>query len=331
MDYITIVKRAWQITRKYPMLWVLGFFAGGTFAASGGQGGGWSDNGSSGGYNYSDGMEAAVDWASGHVGLIVAAGVFLFAVALVMWVVGVAARGGLVSEVGIADEGLIPSLGRGWRTGFKRFWRVFAIQFVTALPVIAAGIVFAVLVVLMLVPVFRVVGFDSATDVDFGGFIVLGLLFIIGIPLIIVLSLLANAWSRLALAAGVLDDKSLGSALEAGWLLVRRRLGSVAVVALIEIAASILVGIVIASVAAIFVIPAIFGGVLGAATGAVVFLLPVFAIVGLLVFMVVAVVMSAANTFTTALWTIAYREMSSMGPSAGVVFDATDEVPATEG
>jgi len=113
MDYLDILKRAWNITWRYKALWVLGFFA----AAAGGSGGGGNPASySTGAEDWSPGaMEPFFDWMAQNWVYLAIVGTALFFVGVIYWVLSIAAQGGLVHAVNEAAEGRQPSLGPAWR------------------------------------------------------------------------------------------------------------------------------------------------------------------------------------------------------------------------
>ena len=111
MDHFDIVKRAWRITWKYRVLWVLGLFVG----AGGGGGGGGGGRGYPGnlnnGRNLGTGGAAATQWfqslgqrlqANLPFIVLAVAGITMLVVAL--WILSIAARAGLAYLVNEAAE-----------------------------------------------------------------------------------------------------------------------------------------------------------------------------------------------------------------------------------
>ncbi len=64
----------------------------------------------------------------------------LIVICLVLWVIGIAARGGLIEQTREALAGRPTSAAAGWRVGLRYWGRVFAVGFLLALPLIGLGI-----------------------------------------------------------------------------------------------------------------------------------------------------------------------------------------------
>src|SRR5512139_791597 len=131
MDVGRTLSRAWQITWRWKLLWILGFFA------ALGQGG----NAANSGYSFS-----SQDFQNGNMpnfnlppaagGLIVGLACLGIIVGIALWVISIIARGGLIAGVAqVEDEGST-SLGRAWAVGQSRFWTLFGIGVLVALPIL---------------------------------------------------------------------------------------------------------------------------------------------------------------------------------------------------
>lgn len=313
MDYGNIVSRAWEITKRYRMLWLLGLFAGGSsMFSSGGSSSGtrWSESASTTG-DMARQWSMFVEWFYKYESLIIFAGLVLMLVSVVFWALGIAARGGLVREIEFADAGHVPSLRRGWGFGFSKFWRTFGVSIVTALPMlIFVGIFIAAIVAMGLPFVLALAHGDSPQLATGTGFALLGV-FIIGFPIMIVLGYISAAWARLSLCAAMLEDLTLGVALKRGWQIIRTRFGYVFAVGLIEFGLSIVIAIAIGIVTAILAMPAVVFGVIGARDGFGNAAMPaIAAVLGGLVFVVFLMLTGMFNTFFTAIWVTFFRTVT---------------------
>lgn len=302
MDYFGILKKAWNITWKYKILWVLGVFAG---ASSGGSSIGGSSNYSG---NTGAGSSPSVDqltrWATENVALIAVAVGLLVVIGFVWWILSVAAQGGLVYGANEAAEGRTPSLKESWGVGFSRWGRTFMISFVLGLPVLVGAGVMAVALIATIGG-----GAMSGDEAALGAGLAGGLCLVLPVfvVLMIAISLIIGIVYQLALRYGVLDDISFGQAIKRGWDDLWAKRG-----AFMMWLVMLLPGLAIGMVMLLFMLP---------------FMLPAIALfVGeqyvmggaLLVLMALVMLLPMAiyGTFISSAWTIFFRQMTGKEPSA---------------
>ena len=120
MDFGKVFTRAWEITWRWKMLWVLGFLA----ALGQGSGSPQPNYTLSGdeferyGWRLGDSAEQFFIAFSGLIfGLICLA----IIVVIVLWVISVIARGGLIAGVQQVEEEGSTSFGRAWSAGARKF------------------------------------------------------------------------------------------------------------------------------------------------------------------------------------------------------------------
>ena len=140
MDYGHVLSRAWEITWRWKVLWILGFLAG--LGSGGGGGGGGSYSG--------DGSEFG-EVPPELIGLIAALVCLAILIAIAIWVVSVIARGGLVAGVQQVEEEGSTTFGQAWRVGAARFWSLFGIGILAAIPFIILLITGIIVLVLIFV------------------------------------------------------------------------------------------------------------------------------------------------------------------------------------
>ena len=133
MDYGKILSRAWQITWRWKILWILGFLA------SIGQG-----FGSSGSSYQTRGDE----WGGPRIPeeawvVIAAVGCLALLLGIALWVLSLIARGGLVTGVQQVEDDGATTLGSAWRAGVGRFWTLLGISILTGLPAFIAAVLAA--------------------------------------------------------------------------------------------------------------------------------------------------------------------------------------------
>jgi len=314
MGYGEIIKRAWTITWRYRALWVLGLFAGVTGASGGGSGGSGnygsstrSGSGSSGsGLSNIDGAAIARGFER-LLPVIIVVTVGLIIIGIVWWILSVAARGGLVYAVNEIEEGRPVLLGKAWNAGFARFWSIFGIAFILSLPVFLLLLLIALGIVLpILGPIVR--------GAEPGGWVVAPICgtLAIGIPLLIVLSVVLGLMHTLALRYVMLAGHGAVHAIDESWRAFRGRFKDTILMWLIgwglNIAAGIVIAIPVVIITLLIVVPAVASAVAGQWAA--------FAVVLFAAVVVLAVISLAFTaiwgTYTSALWTIFYRRFTGM-------------------
>lgn len=303
MDHIGVLKRAWSVTWRYRILWLFGLFAGGT-------------GGGGGGYNFSSGdLPRDVEWIGSrelarvgywlqdNIALIIAVAAFFMVIGFGMFILSIAAKGGLVHLVNEAEEER-PVLGMdGWSAGFRNWFRVFGIGLVLFLP-------FFVLLFFVLIATFApligpvIAGGEPGLEAVAG---MCGGLFFGGIVLVL-LGILIGLLDTLAVRHAVLDDSGVFASIAAAWNDVRTRFKDVLVMWLIMIAVGIAFGIAVAMVAAVFGV----GIVAAVFTEAYV----VAGVVGFLLFLALLVPSAFYGAFTSAVWTVFFRRLTGREAAA---------------
>lgn len=316
MDYGGIIKRSWTITWKYRSLWILGLFAGITGWAAGGgsSGSGGSGNspsriGSSGfpnNFSYLQFQHLVRAW----IPVIIAVGLVLFLFSLLWWVLRIAARAGLVSAVDDIESGRELRTGNAWATGFSRWGGTFVLEFLLGLPMF---LLVLVSLVIILGPILGPLSVGAKPTVAAIGGVCGGLLLllIIGLPLSFVVGILEAVGLRYL----VLDRLSATAAIGSAWRVFQTRFKDVSLLWLINWGLNIAAGLV-------FAIPVILISIVFGA-GLVVTAIPelrqgnfgpsLIVGIGLLVGLLVLlgwVYQAIWGTYTSSLWTIAFRRIS---------------------
>lgn len=299
MDYWAILKRAWQITWRYKALWVLGLFAGASGGTFGGAGGRSGTGYRTGREDLSRLSSQVTGWVEAHLPLVIAAGALLALLALVFWVLSIAAQAGLVYGANEAAEGRRPSLGSCWRAGFKRWGRVFMIGVLVGLPVVVVALVVGAIVAAVVAGGLLAPAAERTVALLVGACLGLPLV----VALIVVLAVALGIVYQLALRYGVLADATFGQALVAAWNDLFSRRGAV-----VFWLVMLLPGFAYAAVAGALVVP--------------------FAVIAVLLFMRDLVVAAAAvlvgaglalvvpsavySTFASSAWTLFFRTLRGM-------------------
>ena len=302
MDYFDILKRAWNVTWKYKALWVLGFFVG---AGSGSGGSSYSPNtGSGSGSSSSDLFSGPEMWIADNIALVVALAAVFTIFVLVMWVLSIAAQGGLVHLVNEAEENRSVRLRDGWGVGFRYWGRTFMIGFVLFLPMLVLLIVMAAIFGASIVGLIAAGTSDLSGAAAVGGVSALCCGLPIFIALIAAAGLVIGIVSSLAIRYGVLQDVTFGEAIKKGWQDMWGKRG-----AFIFWLVMLLPGFAYAAVtgvfAAIFAVPAVL----------LIIAEKVISGVAILVLLGLVLMIPGAiyGTFISAAWTVFFRRMNGIG------------------
>ena len=309
MDYGRILRRAWEITWRWKILWILGFLA------SLGQGG-WGGNS---GASYTGDTEDLSRWGiempsgeviAGIIGVIVAVACLAILIAIALWVISVIARGGLIAGVQqVEDEGQT-TFGSAWRVGVHRFWSLFGISVLAALPIIILVVLGIVVMGLLIAGTVGAV--DRAAEIGgaLGGIslAIFGGAFCCGMILIgIVLAQIQIYAER----AAVLEGLGWIDAFKRGWEVLKDNLGPTILFWLIFLVIGLIVGVIIVTALAGIGLP--IGAILASMNLDVgPWLLAPICCGGILFVIVAALISSVVNTFTSATWTLVYREMTGL-------------------
>jgi hypothetical protein len=311
MDYGGILKRAWQITWRWKVLWILGFLA-----ALGSSMGGGSNFYSANQRDVGRWTNQALpsDLLAWGIGILVAVACLAFLVGIALWVVSVIARGGLIAGVQqVEDEGSTGFLS-AWRVGRKRFRTLFGISALAAIPIILVVVIGAVLAILTTAGFVTVQNTTQDARALGGAAIVFGV--VCGGALCCGLILLSVALSQIQLyaeRAAILEGLNWIESFKRGWAVLKKNLGPTIIFWLIFLViglifGAVIVGGVLALVVPLFaifrnvepgpwlVVPAVCGGLLAVAVG--------------------AVINSVVQTFTSATWTLVYRHLTGYVPPA---------------
>jgi hypothetical protein len=304
MDYGKVLSRAWEITWRWKVLWILGFLA------SLGNGFGSSSN-----VTYS--TDSSDWWGRSYgpyipphvIGILIAVACLAFVIAIALWVISVIARGGLIAGVQQVEDENSTRFGRAWRVGASRFWTLFGLSILTALPTFI--LVLLGIGVLALLIVGTVGAFDTSealgalgitASVACGGILCCGAIF-----LSIVLTQIRVYGER----AAVLEGLGWIEAFKRGWQVLKENLVPTILLWIIFLFIGFALGALILAAIMAFGAPlaAIFGYGRVEPGG---WIVAPICCGGLLVIVALALVGSVVETFTSATWTLTYRELTGL-------------------
>lgn len=305
MDYMDTLRRGWQIVWDNKWLWLLGFLA----ALGSGGGSGYSSS------NYRlDSGEFGAGTMTPELGAALAGGALLlvcifFIVGILLWLVSLAARGGLITSVSQLNRGETSSFGKSFRQGWRKL-----------LPLVGMTILlFAVVIVLVIIIAVVFAGTiagaiaagSSGSDSGQGVAAILGSL---GIGLLCLLCLLAPLSIILSLIypfayrGMMLRDLGVMDAIRHGWQVLRQHVGQILMLGLIFLVINFVIGLVGAAIL----------GVLGLSTGILTDLFSgatittnqwISAGLGLLAMVIIFSIISAVITaWRSATFTLAYEQ-----------------------
>ncbi|MBN1139615.1 MAG: hypothetical protein JXM73_23785 [Anaerolineae bacterium] len=298
MDYGKVLTRAWQITWRWKVLWILGFLA--SLGQGGGGGGGGNITTSSSDW---EGLQIDPEITGAIIAAIVSIACVAILIGIALWVVSVIARGGLIAGVQQVEDDGSTTFGRAWRVGVKRFWTLFGINILATLPAILMWLVFAGALAASIVGL--VEGSETSDLVaalSAGGIGCAGLFCCLAVIVTFLLSLIQIYAER----AAVLEGMGWIEAFKRGWQVLKTNIGPTLIFWLIFLVIGMIVGgVVLVGVMAV-ALP-IIGLFTTTDVGAWV-LVPICG-GGLAAMILGAIIGSVVNTFTSATWTLAYREM----------------------
>jgi hypothetical protein len=320
MDYGKVLSRAWQITWRWKVLWILGFLAS---LGSGTTGGGGTNFYSTDGRQefqmgpWRGEVPGPEAWAA-ISGIILALVCLGLIIAIAIWVVSIIARGGLVAGVQQVEEEGDTTFGQAWRVGVSRFWTLFGVAVLAALPIIILGLAVGVLVALgILLGVgltenWEAMGIGSiVTAALCGGVFCCGL---------ILLGIVLDQIRLYAERAAILEGLGWLDAFKRGWEVLKENLGPTVVLWLIFFFIGLVLAVLIGGVVVVLALP--FIAVMGNTDPGAWIAVPACC-GGLLAVIVFALISAVVQTFTSATWTLAYREFTGWTVAA-----PAEELPA---
>lgn len=306
MDIGKVLGRAWEISWRWKVLWILGFLA-----SLGGGYGYWGGNYTTDadGYRVDLGPWTGEKltpgfWAS-MAGIVVALLCFGLLLAIAVWVVSIIARGGLIAGVRDIEDKGDTTFGQAWRAGAARFWTLLGIAVLAGLPFLILGLLMAVLAAL---GVLAAMGFSDAAETLAVPGIVSAIFCGVGFCCaMVILGIVLDQIRVYAERAAMLEGLGWIEAFGRGWQVLKDNLGTTVIVWLIFFAIGLmLAGLVFAGVVAVSLPIAGAAALFEPGT----WLLAPVCCSGLVALIVFGLLGAIAETFTSATWTLTYRELT---------------------
>ena len=304
MDYGGLLSRAWQLTWQHKVMWIFGMLVALGSLGNGGVNG--RANASRSSTPLPPQVQQQVAQPEFIALAVVVAIVALFVIVALIALTTIG-RAGLIGGMQRADEQGAVTFREAWSIGTHYFWRMLGI----ALVLIAPALVFGVLAVLTAV-------------VTFG----LGLLVLIPLACVLALAYIPFAIvAYLAQYAVVIDDLRVGDAFRRGWAVLQANLGPILILGLLLIVIGFVASIIVmAPFLAIIVPAAVLAGLGGPRVD--VFVI-VAAAVGFLLYLPVALLLSGfVETWTTAAWTLAWKQFTGTARVPGTTVPPRAPMPA---
>jgi hypothetical protein len=313
MELGYILRRAWRITWEHKLLWLFGILVsigmvGMRLGLSSGQ---W---------------EAAlqelppsvhqpiVDFVNGPYAAAVAVAftVLGFIVGFGLSLLSVLGRVGLVHQVRAVEEYGVAVLKGGWLAGKQHLWRAFFIRLLLALPAGIAMFVGALPTVVAWVLTTR----QEQLETQVFGVLTAGALAFICLAPAAILSLLLSVpigvLQRLAVRACVLEKLDVRASIARAWGTLRENLGWLALVWLVLAVSGAGVMILI-GLPLVVMWWLLFSTAWLAMLFSPLFSVALIVLIGLATWLVASALGSVFETFTSATWTLTYRELTGLG------------------
>jgi hypothetical protein len=325
MDYGKVLGRAWEITWRWKILWILGFLV-----SLGSVSGGGSN------VSYQFGQGDVERWSyelqrpevvAAIVGVAIAVACVAILIAIALAVVSIIARGALIAGVQEVEETGSTSFGQAWRAGRRRFWTLLGISILAALPVILAGLIGAVVITLIVVGAVqgggafdRTLGAGIALAVACGGALCC---------VVVIASVILGAIQVYADRAAVLEGLRWIDAFKRGWQVLKGNIGPTLIFWLLFLVIGLLFAAVVAGAALALALP--FFAVFGQADSSAWWLVPLGC--GSLIAVIVgALIQSVYQVFYSATWTLAYRQLTGSAAPRVATTPGTgeDQPPASQ-
>jgi hypothetical protein len=318
MDYFKIIKKSIQFTFKYKFLILLGILAafteGGTSfpnfsnlnSNQTNQVINWFKNNSSSGTNTSSIIQNKIlgnqitissftHWIQIHIGLIIILALVLFLISLFIFIISNMAKGGLIWGVSEINQDKKTNFKESFKKGYHAFWRIFGLEILVILIMIAAVLIYILPIVFLIVLKTYVIAVIWAA--------------IILIPFIL-FAIFISILRMFSLRLIVLENLGIDDSFSMAYHIFKTKFKNVFFVWLFSVILGIVLGIafVIAFIAVILILGGIVyalyltAGVAGAIISGI--------ILGIVFFIACWLASGILTSITSSYWTLSYLELT---------------------
>lgn len=226
MDYSGILKKAYHVTIKNKILWLLGMMVGGGASCNFSASGDFSDF-----ENSKLGSEIDFNalnlWDYWYILALIA--VLIIFLLITFIVLSVIARGGLLHGVNLARENQKISFKECFKYGTGKFWRILGLQLLFSLVILSSIVILMAGIILCVA-----VGLNLDLLVLKIILILLGvLLSLLGFIAVVLFSIIIALISNYVFCSAILEDKKAIESIKAGWNLFKRNIGETIILSLI--------------------------------------------------------------------------------------------------
>ncbi len=303
MDYGNVLARAWQISWRWKVLWILGLLAGLGRAMSGGSNTRYTTGSGEWGGPKDFGIPPEV------FGALAGAACLGLIIGIALWVISVIARGGLIAGVQQVEEEGDTSFGRAWRAGASRFWTLFGIGILAAIPMIIA----LLLGIAVLGTTFFAGLSASGSSSGLGRIgAILAPVACCSVTFLCGLFIIALVLAQIRIyaeRAAIMEGLGWIDAFKRGWEVLKENLGPTIVLWIIFFLIGMGLALLITAAMVVLMLP--FIALLTSADPASWAVGPLCC-GGVIAAVVFAVIVAFIETFTSAAWTLAYRDLACL-------------------
>jgi len=243
---------------------------------------------------------------------------------IILWLVSIAARAGLVDAVNRLDDGEKLTLREAFANGRAAMWRLLGVYLLTYLPIIVVGSVAAIVAI---AATGGAIAMSSAaqnpeelfTGGLIGGFGILALCLCLLMCALIPVSFVLYYVAEFGVRGTIIHKMRVSESIRHGWQVFRTNLGPVILLSLLLFVVGMVVSFALAAImlpmALVFFGPAVISGISN--NGDLGSLSIAWMIAGGLFLSILgAALMSVYQTWISAVWTLAYKELTGKSPEA---------------
>ncbi|MFA6002322.1 MAG: hypothetical protein WC828_09480 [Thermoleophilia bacterium] len=331
LAYGELINDSFRITWRHKMLWFFGLFAGGITSFNSPNFSSSFDSSNNSRNNTSNFDTEFSNWVSAHVRLLIIIGIAIVAVYILFWLWSIFCRGAVINSVRDLRDGGQISFKTALAGGRRSFTRL--LLFDLFIIFIAVGIFLIFLAIGILIFFLAASGTVGRTILSVMGLSLIPIFFV-GFGYLACCSMLLLYWAPITLLmnfaqrAVILEDMRPMESLRRAWHVMMDNLGHCLLILLLSLALGTAAILAIFLVTGVTAIPAIIAWVITIEQYS---LIKVFvaSLLTLIPLIVIVVATSAANTYFTTYWTIAYRKLSGQEGDGGMIFPAEGQSPAT--